>query len=125
MMMRRPIGIRGVIPDMSATRDSMPQVMVRVVPRLLGDTLSLVLQARRLAVSTCPAHERRAHPRTPRHFDLAIVTADLPVDIRADRVIVVDEDGRPTAAVGQLPAVRSGGDGDLVALLALIDDLLT
>lgn len=109
---------------MTETLEPPPQVVVRVVPRLLSDVLGLVLAGRRLAVTMCPTVERRAVPRRPRWFDLAIVTDGLPPDIRAERIIVVDDDGVPSTPGPVRSAALSGGDTDLSTLLALIDDLL-
>lgn len=124
-MTRNVRHIRGVIISMIETLKPIPQVVVRVVPRLLGDVLSLVLKDRRFEVSTCPTGERRARPRPPRRFDLAIVTDGLPDDVLAERVIVIDENGIPTSGIDRSAIVASGEGGDLSALLALIDDLLS
>jgi hypothetical protein len=124
-MTRRLRRTRGVMPIMLIeTVKPMPQVVVRVVPRLLGDVLSIVLRDRRFEVSTCPTGERRARPRAPRRFDLAIVTDGLPDDVSAEQVIVIDENGTPAHPGAQRMVSASGDDGDLSALLALIDDLL-
>jgi hypothetical protein len=124
-MTRRLRRTRGVILSMMIeTVKPMPQVVVRVVPRLLGDVLSLVLKDRRFEVATCPTGERRVRPRTPRRFDLAIVTDGLPDDVLAERVIVIDEHGVPTSGIDRSAIVASGEGSDLAALLALIDELL-
>lgn len=122
--MRRPAGIRGVILGMMPTTAPTPQIVVRVVPRLLADALSIVLAGRSLEVCSFPPGERRSTPRAPRTFDLAIVTESLPPDVRANRVILVDDGGTPTAVVGGGAVPASRGSGDLSLLLGLIDDLL-
>jgi hypothetical protein len=96
-----------------------PDVLVRVVPRLLGDALCVVLREEGLTVAVCPDVERRAEPRPPRRFDVAVVTSALPADASCDRVIRIDEDGSVLD-----PADRPIGGASLEVLLATVRDAL-
>jgi hypothetical protein len=103
-----------------------PEVLVRVEPRMLSDGLSRALRAHGLDVQTAPAVERRREPRETRHFDLAVITEELPRDAVADRLVVLDD-------AGNVAVVEGGGEGDqpqaaagagLEGLLDTIDRLL-
>lgn len=86
---------------------------MRVSPRLLGDVLTVALRREGIAVVRCPVVERRAVPRAPRRYAVAVVTADVPADADVEEVIRIDDAGTPVVAA---PA---GGDGLDLLLAAL------
>jgi hypothetical protein len=92
------------------------EVIVRVEPRLLNDVLCVALRQHGFTLYACPAVERRAAPRRTRHFDLAIVSGDLPQDADAATVIRIDETGTPIAR-DHAPVVAHGEEQGLQLLL--------
>jgi hypothetical protein len=102
-------------PESSATA-----VLVRVAPRLLSDVLCAVLRAAGLQVEASPDVERRATPRAPRRFDLAILTDGPPEDVECECIIVLDDQGSVLGEDGA-PAGPPGLDRLLVEVHAALD----
>jgi hypothetical protein len=89
-----------------------PSVLLVVEPRLLADTLTVMLETHGWEVSRAPMIDRRDTPRQPaRPFDLAIVADEAPRDAAPELTLRLSPDGTLRAAD------REGRDVDLLASL--------
>lgn len=99
-----------------------PSVLVRVEPQVLGDSLTVALEAEGLEVVHTVAVP--AQGWAPQPVELAVVTELLADDIIADTVIELDPSGR------SFVVTRKGQGGDLAVtdalgvLLALVERLV-
>ena len=98
-----------------------PQIIIRVAPRLLADTLCIALRSEGLDVAQWYPVEAVGHVC---RCDLAVVTGALPGDVVAATILVLDPSGTTLSVVrkGQHRTVRF--DGDLTHLIGMIERLL-
>ena len=100
-----------------------PTVMVRVRPQVLGDTLSVALEAEGIKVLRIVDDPPPGQPPWPA-ADLAVVTGDLSGEVIADTVIELDPTGHTFLVT------REGQGGELAVsdalgvLLALVERLV-
>jgi hypothetical protein len=79
--------------------DDRPSVLLVVEPRLLADTLTVMLETHGWEVSRAPMVDRRHSPRQPaRPFDLAIVAEEPPRDAAPELVLRLSPQGTLCAA---------------------------
>jgi hypothetical protein len=92
--------------------DDRPSVLLVVEPRLLADTLTVMLETHGWEVCRAPIADRRQSPRQPaRPFDLAIVAEAPPRDAAPELVLRLSPEGTLCAAD------REGREVDLLAAL--------
>jgi hypothetical protein len=102
-----------------------PQIIIRVAPRLLADTLCLALRSEGLDVEQWYPDEptREAEGRV-RRFELALVTDELPGDVVAETMLVLDPSGTTLSVVREEQHRTTGLEGELTHLIGMIERLL-
>ncbi|WP_130649806.1 hypothetical protein [Egicoccus halophilus] len=110
-------------PQEERNDDSPAEVLVQLEPRVLADTLGLVLRGSglRVTVSVEPAEtDGSESAATP--FRLAVVSDGRVPRLPAEHTIVLDEAGTPVSVDGRTPA--SSAATPLEDLLALVERVL-
>jgi hypothetical protein len=102
-----------------------PQIIIRVAPRLLADVLCLALRSEGLDVEQRYSDEpTRETPGGLQRFDLALVTGELPGDIVAETILVLDPSGTTLSVMREEQHRSMGFEGELIHLIGLIEGLL-
>jgi hypothetical protein len=99
------------------------RVVVRVLPRLLGDLLTEALREAGLDV-VCLHDERTSVIALDCRFDLAIVSEELAGDFIASPVLVLDPSGVPVSTSGELHDRVVGIGEETAAFVRLVHRLL-
>jgi hypothetical protein len=102
-----------------------PQIIVRVAPRLLADTLCLALRSEGLNVEQRYPDELTVETvGQVCRFELAVMADELPDDVVAETILGLDPSGTTLSVVreGQHRSVRF--DGELTHLIGMIERLL-
>lgn len=111
------------MPHQVTSQPRVPTVVVRVLPQVLGDTLSVALEAEGIEVLRSVVEPPLGQPPSP-PADLAVITGDLAADVIADTVIELDPTGHAFVVT------RAGQGGELAVsdalgvLLALVERLV-
>ena len=100
-----------------------PQILVGVTPRLLSDALSLALESEGLEVVLYP--DAFESGPAPTHVEVALVSGELPGDVMADTVLVLDASGTSVALVREGHERDLPPNEELTRLLDLLGGILS
>jgi hypothetical protein len=102
-----------------------PQIIIRMAPRLLADTLCLALRSEGLDVEQRYPDELTVETVGQLcRFDLAVVTDELPGDVIAETILVLDPSGTTLSVVRKEQHRSIAFEGDLTHLIGMIERLL-
>jgi hypothetical protein len=98
-------------------------VVIRVAPRLLGDVLCLTLRDHGLDVELYLDQPESVRIRAKR-FDLALITDELPGEVIADTILVLDPSGRKLTVAREGQDRSLTGEDELARLIGIVEGLL-
>jgi hypothetical protein len=102
-----------------------PQIIIRVTPRLLADTLCLALRSEGLDIEQrYPDEATTEAVGQVCRFDLVVVTDELPSDVITEIIIVLDPSGTTLSVVREEQHRTMGLEGELTHLIGMIERLL-